>query len=365
MPLVPLYRTDVPDPDASHDVRSPGGYEWWYFDAEDSTNNRQIVGIWLNGFVFHPGYLRAYRRYMERPTKHRPPAPNEYACVYFVVYEGGRVVRQFITQYPSSEVETATLAPDVRIGPNRMNARPDGAFHLRLEGTPWKLALGGPMLREDETLGAELEFRPLFQHSPMERIFFSRATTSAEHRWIISRPLCKVEGRVWFDGEEFAFRGRGYHDHNYGSAPIGQGVKRWLWGRILTEDRAATFHLAVPSDRDRPDEAQAIVVDASGMRELAIDRRDIADWSGVSRLMLRYPMRVDFGHGLSLHSPRVIDSSPFYMRLLYETPWGGGARALCEVAYPHRLRWPILGRMIETSIDVRPIRAGSSERATE
>jgi len=79
MPKISLYRTDVADPDASHDVRAPGGYEWWYFDAEDTANDRQIVAIFLNGFIFHPGYLRAYRRYMNRPTRFAPPLPQDYA----------------------------------------------------------------------------------------------------------------------------------------------------------------------------------------------------------------------------------------------------------------------------------------------
>ena len=54
---------------------------------------------------------------------------------------------------------------------------------------------------------------------------------------------------------------------------------------------------------------------------------------------------------LSLGNPRLIDSSPFYLRLIYDaTTRGKAGTAFCEVAYPHRLRWPILGRMIEMSI---------------
>ena len=41
------------------------------------------------------------------------------------------------------------------------------------------------------------------------------------------------------------------------------------------------------------------------------------------------------------------------MRLIYAADHGG--TAFCEIAYPHRLRWPVLGRMIEMSIDKRGI----------
>ena len=61
MVIIPLYS---PQPielaDAWHQVRSPGGYEWWYFDTQDAAQELQIVAILFEGFAFHPGYLRSY-----------------------------------------------------------------------------------------------------------------------------------------------------------------------------------------------------------------------------------------------------------------------------------------------------------------
>jgi hypothetical protein len=55
---------------------------------------------------------------------------------------------------------------------------------------------------------------------------------------------------------------------------------------------------------------------------------------------------------LQLVNPKVVDASPFYLRLAYDASLRGiSATAFCEIAYPHRLRWPILGRMIEMSIN--------------
>jgi len=57
------------------------------------------------------------------------------------------------------------------------------------------------------------------------------------------------------------------------------------------------------------------------------------------------------GDALELSNPRLIDSSPFYLRMIFDASCRGRpAQAFCEVAYPHRLRWPILGRMIEMSV---------------
>jgi carotenoid 1,2-hydratase len=173
---------------------------------------------------------------------------------------------------------------------------------------------------------------------------------SSHHHWIVSDPLCEVRGSIRMTGQpDISFVGQGYHDHNYGTGPIGPGLKRWFWGRVLLEDRALTFHFARPKRRKMPDESHLIEADASGMREVSSDAE--IDWSVRSRLWLAYPGRARFGEVLALSRPRLIDSSPFYMRLLYDADVRGRkGTALTEVAYPHRLRWPVLGRMIEMSI---------------
>ena len=66
---------------------------------------------------------------------------------------------------------------------------------------------------------------------------------------------------------------------------------------------------------------------------------------------LAYPDRLKMSDVMELSQPQVIDSSPFYLRLTYDVMCRGKrGSAFCEVAYPHRLRWPVLGRMIEMSI---------------
>ena len=68
-------------------------------------------------------------------------------------------------------------------------------------------------------------------------------------------------------------------------------------------------------------------------------------------LLLRID-RPDPDSQILLTSPRLIDASPFYLRLSYEVEFRGRKiTAFCEVAHPHRLNWPILGRMIEMSIE--------------
>lgn len=366
---LPMF-TAPADPDAWHRVTAPGGYEWWYFDAEDPAGRVRLVAIFLEGFVFHPGYLRRYARYRRRPTRVAPPVPGEYPCAYFVLYEDGKIAGQFMSQYPAGAFAASPDRPDVRVGPNRFRREADGSLRLSLSGTPWRLTWRGPKLLDDQALSAELTFRPRTPGGPgaAERTFLSRRLSGADHRWVIADPLCDVAGTVSLGGpagsggRSVAFAGRGYHDHNYGTAPIGPGLERWVWGRAITggADGAAadlmyTFHFARARDRGLPDELHLVRADAGGRADVPVARAAV-DWCRRTALGLAYPDAVDFSPHLRLSNPRVVDSAPFYMRLVYDAALDGGCRrttALCEVAYPHRLRWPVLGRMIELSIHRR------------
>ena len=342
--------TQTPVADAWHQVTAPGGYEWWYFDAEDAATDLRVVAILFQGFVFHPGYLRAYDRYLRKPTKVVPPTAADYPCAYLVVYRGNAIVAQFMQQYPPAAFAAAADRVDVTVGPNRLTKDGDGTLHLSLSGTPWVLTGRGPQTLAGQTLSAELAFRPRLPHQPMQRTFFDRSWSGADHHWVLADPLCDVAGTVRLTGQpDAAIAGRGYHDHNYGTGPIGPGLRRWTWGRVISAagDHVMMFHLAEP--RNGEPELHLLEADAHGSRELPPTIAAV-DWSRRTMTGLRYPARLSAGP-LTLRDPQVVDQSPFYLRLAYAASVRGEAgQAFCEVAYPHRLRWPVLGRMIEMSI---------------
>ena len=340
-------------PDAWHNVTAPGGYEWWYFDAESHDKKTQVVAILLDGFVFHPGYLRRYARFVKNPTKHAPPTADQYPCAYLAVYRDGKLVKQFMTQYAPSDFEADADTPRVRMGPNAMTL--DGDYALKMTGTPWRLTARGPQLIQDQTLSADLSFRPTLRHEPLSRRFLSREMTGADHHWVLAAPRCDVTGRIDLgDGETIQFAGRGYHDHNYGTGPLGPGLKRWTWGRVLLENRVVGFQLAEPSG-DGDAEFHLFEADADGERDVTGQHR-FRSWAWGPRraMLLSHLERLSVPGFLELTKPRVVDASPFYLRLVYDAVAGGEAgRAFVEVAYPGRLRLPVLGRMIEMSIDKR------------
>lgn len=368
MPTIDLY-DEIAHADGWHDVRAPGGYEWWYFDAEDAATDTQVVAIFMQGFIFHPGYLRAFARYLRRPTTALPPTGADYPCVYLCAYRGGKIWRQFFTQYRREQFRAARDRCDVHLGDNCWARETDDGYEIYLLGSPWTLTARGPVTSAEEVLSAKLRFRRSpFAAPPRERAFLSRAMTGAAHRWSIVAPSCAVEGTIRITrsaisgggSDVMAFHGRGYHDHNFGTAPVGDGLARWTWGRAMfAGGRTVTFHHAEPTDTTRADETHVVEVSADGAIVDHAVPKVVGDWSRVCRpaMFLRYPATLDFGDVLRLSSPRVVDPSPFYLRLQFEAESRGErATAFCELAYPHRLRWPILGRMIEMSFDKRALR---------
>ena len=350
MPIVPMF-TPNPIADAWHQVTAPGGYEWWYFDAEDPATDTQVVAIFLEGFVFHPGYLRAVARYQRRPTVTPPPRAGDFPCAYLCVYRNGKIAHQFMTQYKPADFSASREAAAVTIGENLLRVDETGAYRLSLSGHPWELTWQGPKTHRDRTLAADFTFTPRYAHPPAERRFLSEAMTGADHHWVIASPSCGVTGRVTIAGETIDFAGRGYHDHNYGTGPLGPGLARWIWGRVIDETGVRTFHHAVPRDTSLPAETHLVRADSTASVEVPVKQVN-ADWSRSNATGLAYPDFLAFDDALVLRKPRVIDSTPFYLRLQYDVA-NSASKAFCEVAYPHRLRWPVLGRMIEMSFDKR------------
>ena len=60
---------------------------------------------------------------------------------------------------------------------------------------------------------------------------------------------------------------------------------------------------------------------------------------------------MNFGPDLLLRQPRVIDSSPFSIRVIYDAyVFGEQASALCDIQHPPRLAHPFFSPIIQRSI---------------
>ena len=154
MPTLPLL-TLSSSPDAWHNVTAPGGYEWWYFDAEDVANDRQVVAILLDGFVFHPHYLRLCVIAAGRPGWRRRCRGGSDVRILWCM--SGKILAQFMRQYPAADFRRTADRPDVVMGTNQFHRADDGSLNLRLH-KPVETDLAGPATSRLANAGRRIYF---------------------------------------------------------------------------------------------------------------------------------------------------------------------------------------------------------------
>ena len=355
MPTLPLYTpNDVAD--ASHRVVAPGGYESWRFDAESSSGDVRLVAEMGEGDPYSAEYFRRYLRYRRRPTRTPPPLPSEYPYAHFGVYQGQRLLGQFKAQFPPDQFSASAQRPDVRLGANEFTLEPDGGLSLRLRGVPVSRTWRGDRSDPGACASAQLTFRPVLPHAPREVSPPVPGAGADEHRWVVANPLCEVAGTVFLTaapdangrgGREIDFRGRGYHDHVYGTGPLGNTFRRWMRGRVLAAGQAVTFFIGRSLRRGGRSEIRLIDADGAAVRESAVRGPPVL-WSGRSGTGLRFPedFRVQSAGlpELKLTRPLVLEAAPVYTRLMYSAEIGPHAgQALCEVGVAPRTAWRLWG----------------------
>ena len=197
MPLVPWY--DNPsDPNAWHHVRAPGGYEWWHFDAEDASGDLVAAVTFYDGHAFDPEYLRRYRRYRRRPTKHAPPVARDFPSVSVAAHRGGGLWARSVERFAPGAFVGSSERLEIRIGDNRAASEAGGLVLSLAGGSALTFRTGAATLLEERPLPAAV----------------------GEHRWIRVCPRWDVEGVLCCRGERVALKGTGYHHHQFGTGPI-------------------------------------------------------------------------------------------------------------------------------------------------
>jgi hypothetical protein len=314
MPTLPLYTPNPGHPDASHAVIAPGGYERWYFDAESAAGDLRVVAVFSQGTADHPhyaAYRRRFRQYLLAPTRRAPPAPAEWSAVSFAVYPTAGAGWHSARSCAPGEFRASLDRFELSAGADGVAVDSDNSLRLRLgEGA------------------AELVFRPAWGYRSGEIAWSSPGGEVPRHHWLVTAPLCAVEGTVRLDGARpVAFSGHGFHDREFGVHPVRPGLR----GRVLGERRAVSFRLRAASLGWRPGFAHVdgCCVEAS---DEGVSDRSVSlylKWDGP-------PAVIDFESlGLKLTNPRQIGRARRIRRLLYDVAASAavGLRqrtALCE-----------------------------------
>ncbi len=178
-----------------------GTYEWWYFDFSLDDGSTLVIVFMTKDIT-------------------RPEGPLTPVVTF--TYDGadGVNVTRTVTS-AASEYSAARDRCDVRIGAcsatgdlRDYTIRFEDAevqADLRLHGTvpPWRPGTGHAFFGEGR------------------KSFFA---------WLPSVPQGTAAGTVTIGGVARSVTGVGYHDHNWGNAPLPQLVHHWYWGRARIGD---------------------------------------------------------------------------------------------------------------------------------
>src|SRR5882724_5837734 len=173
-----------------------GTYERWYFDAHLQDGSTLVV-VFLNKDI------------------NSPNKPLEPTIRLNLDLADGRSFEKIVS-FPASAWSAATEHADVKIAANRFT----GDLHsYRITATAEEISMDVTLISDVPSWRPETGFM-LF--GP-ER--------DKEFAWLPSVPQGTVEATYRIGDETHHSPGVGYHDHNWGNAPLMQLVHNWYWAR--------------------------------------------------------------------------------------------------------------------------------------
>jgi hypothetical protein len=180
--------------DGLHHHGGEGYYEWWYFDAQfDNGYSCVLTWHWRNAFL-------------------KPHIPTIQIFTY--APDGKRHIGMAAVK--PEECKAREDRCDVQMG-DSFCRQEDGAYRVTMHA---------------KGVGAELVFRNLLPGWKPASGFIYRSK-AAEQGWAIAVPRGEVEGNLYLGGQVIPVKGRGYHDHNWGSVNMYECFQGWYWGRLF------------------------------------------------------------------------------------------------------------------------------------
>ncbi|MFO1123752.1 MAG: hydratase [Hyphomicrobiales bacterium] len=239
------------------------------------------------GSVFSPYYAWARRRGAADPDNH---------CALNVALYGSGGHRWSMTERGRRSV---TRKPDrFVVGPSRMQWR-DGVLVIDIDEVT--VPIPG-------RLRGQVRLRP-------RQIFGHTETLDAEslHRWRPVSPVAEVEAD--FSSPRLAWSGDGYHDMNWGSAPLENSFADWTWSRATTRSGAHVTYDTIRRDGSR--NAFALRFQENG----SVEHEAVPASHALPRGFWRMQRHAHSEGNARLVS--TLEDAPFYARSLVEAQIGG------------------------------------------
>ncbi|WP_104088419.1 MULTISPECIES: lipocalin-like domain-containing protein [unclassified Cryobacterium] len=179
------------------DPNRRGSYEWWYFDASLDDGAKLVVGF--------------YTKNPATPGTRLAPFVN----INLDLPDGRSFERTFAAD--PEQFSASTDGCDVRIGDHRFSGDLQTyRVSASVENVTVNVTLSGTVPAWRPATGYEM-----FARNGVEKTF----------AWFVAVPNGRVDAEYSVDGQVVKTTGVGYHDHNWGDAPLRELMHNWYWGR--------------------------------------------------------------------------------------------------------------------------------------
>lgn len=242
---------------ARHIIEGKKPFEWWYFDGH-LDDGRTFVG------TFHiPSFV-----------SNRPAAT-------FTLYSPDWERKDYKTRIDPYGVFAST--DDIHI-------ETTAGFVRRLDDKTYHVCWDIDDLRAEFTMTREAP-----GWKPHEETYDSGADRR-DFFWAVHQGRNRIDGTITQEGKTTKVSGVGYADHNWGSKPLNEITRRWVWGRIISGDYTIIFADVDHYDSETISRPLYIAREDKmilGAGSPAISQRDFIIHPAIKRF---YPRRVDISY---------------------------------------------------------------------
>ena len=291
------------------DPVADNGYRWWYLDAVSDDNEHAITVIVFIGSVFSPYYARARKKGNASAAAH--------CAVNVALY--GAPWRWCMTE--RAQNSTTSSAHHLSIGNSMMEVTPQGTLKVCID----EIAVPFPARLRGE-LSIELPDYDLDAHC---------LDDGGLHFWQPVAPQTRIN--VDFEKPDLHWQGAAYVDSNYGSAPLEDSFRSWVWSRTHTHDRQTVILYDVV-DRQGNSSTRSLCYAPDG----TLTQHHAATVQSLPATRYwRVPRQARTADNASIEQLQTLEDTPFYSRSRFCERQGGQLQTtIHESLYLDRFKTP-------------------------
>jgi hypothetical protein len=209
-------RTYEPKDDGVHIEDSTDQWEWWYFDFSFDNGYKAVATLHYRNMMMLP-HIPTMELFVYPPDG--PPKAKLWAL---------RPGQEKFADKDRCLVRMANLSIEDT----------GEAYHLKMDM---------------KDMGIDLTLKNVIRPwKPGTGILWSDSEKGLETGWVVAVPRGWAEGTLKVDGQVMKVQGLGYHDHNWGNAPMEKPFRGWYWGHLFDPTYTLIYGWIIPREGRMP-----------------------------------------------------------------------------------------------------------------